>query len=136
MGLKILILSVKESAKELFLLIFSLIMATCIFGGLMFCAEIHTSQYPDMGISLWWALVTISTVGYGDYYPTDLPGRIIGSLCAVSGIMLLALPIAVIASKFTDFYVQRQYLQRHQEMCINVKATDNLIFHTNSKTQA
>ena len=127
MGLKILILSVKESARELFLLVFSLIMAMCIFGGLMFCAEMHTDQYPDMGISLWWALITISTVGYGDYYPTDLPGRIIGSLCAISGIMLLALPIAVIASKFADFYGQKSYLSRHQEMCESIKAKEKLL---------
>ena len=117
MGLKILILSVKESVKELFLLLFSLLMATCIFGGLMFCAEIHTTQYPDIGVSLWWALVTISTIGYGDYYPTDLPGRIIGSLCAVFGIIMLALPIAVISSRFSNFYSYRFYQKRHQMMC-------------------
>ena len=84
MGLKILILSVKESANELFLLVFSLIMAMCIFGGLIICAEMRTDQYPDVEVSLWWALITISVVGYGDYYPTDLPGRVIGSLCAIS----------------------------------------------------
>ena len=116
-GLKILMLSVKESAKELLLLLFSLIMATCLFGGLMFCAEIHTTQYPDIGVSLWWALVTISTIGYGDYYPTDLPGRIIGSLCAVSGIIMLALPIAVISSKFAIFYAHSFYHKRHHKMC-------------------
>ena len=133
MGLKILILSVKESAKELFLLVFSLIMAMCIFGGLIFCAEIHTNQYPDMGVSLWWALITISTVGYGDYYPTDLPGRIIGSLCAISGIMLLALPIAVIVSRFADFYGQKSYLIRHQEMCKSLEANEKLLSQANGK---
>ena len=117
MGLKILMLTVKESAKELFLLLFLLIMATCIFGGLMFCAEMHTTQYPDIGVSLWWALVTISTIGYGDYYPTDLPGRIIGSLCAVSGIIMLALPIAVISSEFSNFYSHRFYQKRHHKTC-------------------
>ena len=64
MGLKILILSVKERANELFLLVFSLIMAMCIFGGLIICAEMHTDQYPDVEVSLWWALITISAVGY------------------------------------------------------------------------
>ena len=117
LGLKILILSVKESARELFLLVFSLLMAMCIFGGLMFCAEIHTTQFPDIWISLWWALITITTIGYGDIYPTDLPGRIIGSLCAVCGIMLLALPIAVITSKFSDFYGFRSYVKRHEKLC-------------------
>lgn len=118
-GLKILILSVKESARELLLLLFSLVMATCIFGGLIYCAEIHTEQFPDIGISLWWALVTISTVGYGDYYPTDLPGRVIGSLCAVCGIIMLALPIAVISSRFANFYGYRFYQQCHQNKCLS-----------------
>ena len=117
MGLKLLILCVKDSAKELFLLLFSLLMATCIFGGLMFCAEIHTTVYPDIGIALWWALVTITTVGYGDHVPSDLPGRIIGSLCAACGIILLALPIAVIVSNFAQFYGFRAYQRRHKEMC-------------------
>ena len=132
MGLKILILSVKESAKELFLLVFSLLMAMCIFGGLMFCAEIHTTQFPDIWISLWWALITITTIGYGDIYPTDLPGRIIGSLCAVCGIMLLALPIAVIASKFSDFYGHRSYQNRHQQMCLKLNSINpNCLSKTN-----
>ena len=116
-GLKLLILSVRESAHELLLLTFSLMMAMCIFGGLIFCAEIHTEMFPDIGVSLWWALITITTVGYGDYYPTDIPGRIIGSLCAVCGIMLFALPIAVIVSKFSDFYGHRTYQMRHRQLC-------------------
>ena len=123
MPLKILIMSVKESAKELFLLAFSLFIAMCVFGGLVFCAEIHTTQFPDIWVSLWWALITITTVGYGDFYPTDLPGRIIGSLCAVSGIMLIALPIAVIVSKFSDFYGHRTFQQRHEKLCQQTEAT-------------
>ena len=121
MPLKLLILAVKESSRELLLLAFSLLMAMCVFGGLMFCAEIHTDEFPDIYISLWWALVTITTVGYGDYFPKDLPGRIIGSLCAICGIMLIALPIAVITSKFSDLYGHRTYQYRHQIMCQNTE---------------
>ena len=116
-GLKILILSVKETSSELFLLVFSLFLAMCIFGGLIFCAEIATTPFTDIWISFWWALLTITTIGYGDIYPTDVPGRIIGSLCAVCGIMLLALPIAVIISKYSDLYGHRSYQNRHKQMC-------------------
>ena len=116
-ALKILILSVKNSVNELLLLLFLLLMATCIFGGLMFCAEIHTTVYPDISIALWWAIVTITTVGYGDHVPDDVPGRIIGSLCAACGIALLALPIAVIVSNFAQFYGFRTFQRRHRDMC-------------------
>ena len=122
MPLKLLILSVRESARELLLLIFSLFMAMCVFGGLIFCAEIHTTQFQDIWVSLWWALITITTVGYGDFYPTDLPGRFIGSLCAICGVMLIALPTAVIVSKFSDFYGHRSFQQRHEQMCQQTKA--------------
>ena len=116
-ALKILILSVKNSANELLLLLFLLLMATCIFGGLMFCAEIHTTVYPGISIALWWAIVTITPVGYGDHVPDDVPGRIIGSLCAACGIALLALPIAVIVSNFAQFYGYRTFQRRHRDMC-------------------
>ena len=120
-ALRILILSVKNSASELLLLLFSLLMATCIFGGLMFCAEIHTTVYPDISIALWWAIVTITTVGYGDHVPDDLPGRVIGSLCAACGIALLALPIAVIVSNFAQFYGYATFQCRHRDTCKGLK---------------
>ena len=50
----------------------------------------------------------MTTVGYGDTTPTSTGGKIIGALCACSGVLILALPVSVIGSNFTLYYSYAQ----------------------------
>ncbi|MCW0213826.1 MAG: ion channel [Pseudonocardia sp.] len=60
------------------------------------------SQITDFGEALWWTLTTISTVGYGDRYPTTLEGRVVAATLMVTGIALLGVVTASIASWFVE----------------------------------
>ncbi|CAB4065610.1 KCNC1 [Lepeophtheirus salmonis] len=111
-GLKILIHTFKASSKELTLLVFFLILGMVIFASLVYYAErLHANPHNDFKSipeGLWWAVVTMTTVGYGDMVPKTYAGLIVGSLCALSGVLVIALPVPVIVSNFSMFYSHTQ----------------------------
>ena len=111
-GLKILIHTFKASAHELMLLIFFLIIGIVIFASLVFYAERiqhnPTNDFTSIPVGLWWAIVTMTTVGYGDMTPKTYVGMFVGSLCALTGVLTIALPVPVIVSNFALFYSHTQ----------------------------
>ena len=52
----------------------------------------------------WWVIVTMTTVGYGDYYPTNLYGYAVAAVVMMLGLILTALPIAIIGANFSMYY--------------------------------
>lgn len=105
-GVKLLLFTLSASMEAFGLLLISMTMAVVIYATLVYFAEVATNSdaFENIPIAVWWAVVTMTTVGYGDYYPKTWTGYIVGIMCALSGILLLALPIAIIASNFNTFY--------------------------------
>lgn len=52
---------------------------------------------------MWWAVVTLTTVGYGDVYPVTAMGRVLGSFIALLGIGMFALPAGILSSGFYEY---------------------------------
>ena len=61
---------------------------------------IDSEEYPSIGIGLWWALQTVTTVGYGDVTPSHTSGRLVGAVVMLEGIAFVAIVTAVITSSF------------------------------------
>ena len=59
-------------------------------------------QFPKVIRSLWWALCTLTTVGYGDVYPITAVGRLFASIISIVGIGIIAIPTGIIAAGFTS----------------------------------
>uniref|UniRef100_A0A0C9RJ13 Shaw protein n=1 Tax=Fopius arisanus TaxID=64838 RepID=A0A0C9RJ13_9HYME len=111
-GLKILMQTFRASAKELTLLIFFLVLGIVVFASLVYYAERIQSNpendFKSIPLGLWWALVTMTTVGYGDMVPKTYPGMFVGALCALAGVLTIALPVPVIVSNFAMYYGHTQ----------------------------
>jgi voltage-gated potassium channel len=73
---------------------------TVISGVLMHFTDRKT--YPNIGDGMWWAIQTVTTVGYGDLVPTSTVGRLVAALVMLAGIGFLTVVTAVITSTFID----------------------------------
>jgi voltage-gated potassium channel len=85
-------------------------IAILISGSLMYWAEadVQPTKFGSIPRAMWWAVVTLTTIGYGDAVPKTVMGKIIGGFIAVVGVMLIALPTGLFAASFTEG------IQRHR----------------------
>lgn len=86
--------------------------AALISAALMHFAE-HQAQPDKFGTipeALWWAIVTLGTVGYGDAVPITALGRLIAALTIFCGLLMVALPIGIVASSFANEIHRRDFL--------------------------
>ena len=111
-GLKILWRAIKASAKELLLLIVFLFISVLIFACLVYYAEsveeAPQNDFKSIPLGFWWAVVTMTTLGYGDMYPRTGLGYVVGVVCSVCGVLVLALPVPVIVNNFSLYYSHAQ----------------------------
>ncbi len=80
----------------------AIVVAINVAAFFVFVFERHANsrQFENLGDALWWSIVTIATVGYGDKVPVTAAGRIVGSITIISGLILISLFTATISSVF------------------------------------
>ena len=71
----------------------------------------QVSPFRSIPFSFWWVLVTTTTTGYGDFFPTTVMGKTVGVCAMITGILMLALPITVIGANFAHEYEKDRKLK-------------------------
>lgn len=108
---------IRMKKDELVLVFVSLLILLLVSSTLMYEVE-HDAQpdkFSSIPAAMWWGLVTLATVGYGDVYPVTPAGKLIGSVVVMLGIGLFALPAGIIASGFSEALQRRR--ESHEMVC-------------------
>lgn len=104
--------------EELLLMLFAIMILLVVSSSLMY--DVENEAQPDafssIPAAMWWGIVTLATVGYGDVYPVTPWGKLIGSIVVILGIGLFALPTGVLASGFAEVLAGRKEDKKNAEM--------------------
>ncbi|XP_077405881.1 voltage-gated potassium channel regulatory subunit KCNG3 [Vanacampus margaritifer] len=110
LGLQTLGLTLRRCYREMVMLMVFVCVAMAIYSALAQLLEhgldlgVRNQDYASIPAAAWWVIISMTTVGYGDMYPITIGGRVLGGMCVVSGIVLLALPITFIYHSFVQCY--------------------------------
>ena len=117
-GTKVLVATVRKSSEAIIIQVLFLLTMVFTFGFLLYlfepCLGTNTTalddscEFPDLIQSSYFLFITITTVGYGDQIPVTTMGKILAVLLAILGSFYMAMPLAIIGSKFEEAYQERE----------------------------
>jgi voltage-gated potassium channel len=89
------------SVRNAMAVIITATLVSVMVGGVLI-RVVDPEEFPDLGTGLWWALQTVTTVGYGDVTPENTAGRLVGALFLLEAIAFVTIVTAVITSSFVE----------------------------------
>lgn len=109
-----------KKREELIITGIGLLTCLIIFSILIYYAEHHSGQrtFNSIPSSFWWSVVTFTSVGYGDCYPTTTIGKMIASIAAILGLCFNSLFIGIIGSAFMDT-IEHKKIMKEKATIIN-----------------
>ncbi|CAH2284552.1 potassium voltage-gated channel subfamily G member 2 [Pelobates cultripes] len=115
LGLQTLGLTVRRCTREFGLLLLFLCVAMALFSPLVYLAESELGakqEFTSIPGSYWWAVISMTTVGYGDMVPRSIPGQVVALSSILSGILLMAFPVTSIFHTFSRSYTELKEQQQ------------------------
>lgn len=109
-ALQIIVKVIKTSGPQLIMSVVICFFVMLFSAIIMYTAEnpVQPEQFPNIISSLWWAICTLTTVGYGDVYPITHIGRFFASVISLIGIGIIAIPTGIIAAGFNQI-ISKEY---------------------------
>ena len=107
-GMRSLLAALKTEQRALFAFAVILLGLVLITAGAMYAVD--AEHFESIPAAMWWAIVTLTTTGYGDVVPGTLPGRIVASATMILGVMMVALPVGIVATAFANELHKRDFV--------------------------
>lgn len=105
--------------EELGVTLFATLIMLTVASSMVYEAEnaVQPEAFANIPDAMWWGVVTLTTVGYGDIYPKTALGKFIGSFVVIAGVGLFALPAGIMASGFSEVLQRRKEKIRKKMIC-------------------
>lgn len=125
---KSLMTALKASRVKIFVFLFSVLVITIILGTVMYLIEGPENGFTSIPHSMYWAIVTLTTVGYGDLAPHTPFGQFLASIVMILGYGIIAVPTGIVTSEMTKQDVKISTNTQHCPNCNADMHTDNASF--------
>ncbi len=93
---RLLVTALRASARKILVFLFAVLTMVTIFGAIMYLLEGEEHGFRNIPVSIYWAIVTLTTVGYGDITPQTDVGRAIAALIMITGYSIIAVPTGIV----------------------------------------
>ena len=96
---QVLLTALRASRRKILVFMFAVLALVTILGTMMYIIEDENAGFKSIPMSIYWAIVTVTTVGYGDIAPSTVPGQILASLIMIIGYAIIAVPTGIVGAE-------------------------------------
>ena len=114
--------ALKHSSRKIYIFLLFLMIFSVIIGSMMFMVEGHRDGFESIPQSIYWAVVTVTTVGYGDVSPGTPLGKFLSILLMLAGYSIIAVPTGIVTAEMRN---KRQTLEKVCQRCGNDDIDDD-----------
>jgi voltage-gated potassium channel len=93
--------ALRDSKAKIFIFLFAVLVITIIMGTVMYMVEGPEHGFTSIPVSIYWCIVTLTTVGYGDIHPGTPLGQLIASFIMITGYGVIAVPTGIVSAELT-----------------------------------
>lgn len=119
---KFIVTALKNSSRKIYIFLMFLVIFSVIVGSMMFMVEGHREGFESIPQSIYWAVVTVTTVGYGDVSPGTPLGKFLSVLLMLAGYSIIAVPTGIVTAEMRN---KRQNLEKVCDRCGNDDIDDD-----------
>jgi voltage-gated potassium channel len=93
--------ALRASRRKIFVFLLTVVTIVVVVGALMYVIEGEAHGFTSIPLSIYWAVVTLTTVGYGDLAPATVPGRVLATIVMLLGYGIIAVPTGIVTAELT-----------------------------------
>lgn len=117
--------ALRDSKAKILIFLFVVVIICVLMGTLMYLVEGKESGFESIPLSIYWCIVTLTTVGFGDITPVTSLGRFIASLIMITGYGIIAVPTGIVSAEFTKQKIKQKKDSQNTSMCPVCNKTDH-----------